>query len=72
MAYGRAAEPEEWKGVNSNERKALVEMGVQNAADAEKQCGMPAKDCRRATRHMTSKHLEEVKWKVKETACSVQ
>ena len=47
--------------MDSDERKALIEMGVQNAADAEKQCGMPAKDCRRATRHMTSKHLEEVK-----------
>ena len=60
MAYGRTAEPEEWEMVDSDEREALVGMIVQNATDAERRYGMPAEDCRRAMRHMTSKHLKEV------------
>ena len=34
LAYGRTAEPKEWKVMGNAERGALVEMIVQNTADA--------------------------------------
>ena len=61
LAYGREAEPGEWKTMSSADREALVEMGMQNTADAERQRGMPSEDCREAKKQMASKNLLEVK-----------
>ena len=46
LAYGRTTEPKEWRMMGNVERGSLVEMSVQNTADAEKQYGTPAEDCK--------------------------
>ena len=60
LAYGRATTPEEWRMMDSDVRAALVDMGMQSAADAEQQHGMPAEDCRETVDHMASENLKEV------------
>ena len=60
LAHGRTATPEEWRMMDGDARAALVDMGMQSAAVAEQQRGMPAEDCREAINHMASENLKEV------------